>query len=152
MAKIVLSDDAPKGEPLRFSLANAEVEEFPHETNDAVLLANAEAHPWLAVEHPEAEELSELAGELQLSPEDDFLSAQNSVANDPEAVRAELERRKERNSDPVALDAGLDQDDVVVTSSGVAETVAADNASDRKVANAQKRSASALDTPAKEND
>jgi hypothetical protein len=152
MAKIVLSDAAPKGEPLRFSLANAEVEEFPHETTDVVLLANAEAHPWLAVEYPEAEELSELAGELQLPAEDDILSAQNSVANDPDAVRAELERRKEGGSDPVAIDAGLDQSDVVVTASGVAETVAADNASDRKVANAQKRSASALDTPAKEND
>ena len=140
MAKIVLSDDAPQGD-LRFSLANVEIESLPFETNDSVILANAEAHPWLAVEYPEVKELSELVGELQIAPEDDALSAQNSIANDPDAVRAELERRREGDSAPVALDAGLDQDDVVVTRSGVAETVAAADATDRKFANAQKRAA-----------
>jgi uncharacterized phosphosugar-binding protein len=139
MPKIVLSDDAPKGD-LRFSLANAEIEKLPYETDDAVVVANAEAHPWLAVEYPEAKELSDQSDPFpQTKPEDDVLAAENSIANDPAAVRAEIDRRVEGVSDPVAIDAGLDQGDVIVTASGVSETVAADNATDRKVANAQKR-------------
>lgn len=141
MPKIVLSDAAPEGD-LRFSLANAEIEKLPYETSDPVVVANAESHPWLTVEYEKVEELADQSDPFpQTKPEDDVLGAANSVANDPDAVRAEIERRKAGASDPVAIDAGLDQSDVVVTASGVAETVAADNATDRKVANAQKRAA-----------
>ena len=125
MPKIVLSDDAPEGD-LRFSLGNEEIDEVPYETNDPTVLANAEVHPWLAVEREEVEELSELAAQhLQVAPEDDVLSAQNSIANDPDEVRKAL--AKDHESDPVAIESGLDQGDVVETDSGVAETVAAAN-------------------------
>lgn len=150
MPKIVLSDDAPSGD-LRFSLANAEIEELPYETSDAVVVANAVAHPWLTVEFEEVEQLADQSNPFQqTSPEDDVLGHLNDNSNDPDAVRAEIARRvDEKGSDPVAIEAGLDQRDVVVTASGVSETIAADNASDRKVANAQKRAA---DAGEKEND
>ena len=131
MAKIVLSDDAPKGN-LRFSLGNAEIEKVPVETNDSVLISNAEAHPWLAVEYDKVEELSEVAGTLQLPPEDDALSAQNSVANNPDEVRKELARRTGVESDPTAIDAGLPQSKPIETDAGVDLTIAADRADDRK--------------------
>ena len=132
MAKIVASDEAPKGK-FRFSLANEEIEKLPYETDDRAVLANAEAHPWLAVEYPEVEELSEVAGDLQLRPEDDVLSAQNSIAFDPKAVKDAL--AKETESDPVAIEAGLDQSEVVETDSGVDLTVAAEqDTTDKKPA------------------
>jgi hypothetical protein len=122
MAKIVASDAAPEGK-FRISLANEEIDKLPYESDDAVVLANAEAHPWLAVERPEVEELGVVAGDLQLRPEDDALSAQNSVAFDADAVKAALPTRED--SDPVAIDAGLDQSKSVETDSGVDLTVAA---------------------------
>ena len=140
MAKIVLSDEAPKGK-LRFSLANTEIEKLPHETDDSSVLLNAESHPWLAVEYDEVKELAEQGDPFpQVAPEDDALAAGNSKANDPDEIRKELERRKAQfASDPVAIEAGLDQDKVEVTASGVAETIAADNASDKVVENAAKK-------------
>jgi hypothetical protein len=122
MAKIVASDEAPKGK-VRFSLANEEIEKLPYKTDDREVLANAEAHPWLSVEYDKAEDLSALAGDLQLRPEDDVLSAQNSVAFDPKAIKDAL--NQEAASDPVAIDAGLDQTKSVETDSGVDLTVAA---------------------------
>lgn len=131
MAKIVASDEAPKG-AFRFSLANEEIEKLPYESTDPAVLANAEAHPWLVVERDEVEELSELAGELHPTADEDVLSAQNSVAFDPEAIKAAL--TEEAASDPVAIDAGLDQSKVVETESGVDLTVAADEADNKKSA------------------
>lgn len=127
MAKIVASDHAPKGN-YRFSLANAEIEKLPYETNDPAVIANAETHPWLDVEYDEVKELADLRDpNPQLAPEDDALSAQNSVANDPKAVKAAIEARFGDHADDgaVAIDAGLDQSEVVETGDRVAETVAA---------------------------
>lgn len=130
MAKIVASDEAPKGK-FRFSLANEEIEKLPYKTDDAVVLANAEAHPWLTVEREAVEELAEQGDPFpQVKAEDDALGHLNSVANDPKAVRDALVERGA--SAPVAIDAGLDQNEVVETKSGVAETVAADKAADDK--------------------
>lgn len=95
MANIVLSDEAPTGEgTLNFSLGNAEFE-APYETNDAVVLAGAEAHPWLTVEYDEAAVVEGSFREPHVPAEEDSQSAQNSVANDPEAVRAALEQPAE---------------------------------------------------------
>lgn len=127
MAQIVLSDKAPD-EAVTFSLGNAEPFEAPYETDDQSVIAGAEAHPWLTVEvDPEAVDKVE-APEQHVSPEDDALSAQNSVAFDPDEVAKAREEAAEIN--PVAIDAGLDQDEVVESPGGVAKTLAADDADD----------------------
>lgn len=133
MANIVLSDVAPK-DASHFSLANANFD-VPFETDDPIVLANAEAHPWLKVERPEVEMLSGGFREVSVKPEDDALSAQNSVANDPDAVRAEQERRaaEEGTGTPLAVEAGLDQDKPQTVGEGdneVAVTLAADDSDD----------------------
>lgn len=126
MAKIVLSDEAPKGAGV-FSLANATIE-APYETRDAEILANAVVHPWLSVEPDDTDVIVGAYRDRQVKPEDDALSAQNSVANDPEAVKAELARREAEYA-LVAIQAGLDQDTPTYVGP-VATTVAAANETD----------------------
>lgn len=129
MAKIVQSDAAPS-ESVRYSLAGVSFEiggkskEF--ETTDPDVLGNAEAHPWLDVKR-DAEEV--IKGEYRdyLAPEDDALSAVNSIANDPDAVRAALPSAEE--DQPTAIESGRDQEKKVEVG-GVAETLAADAADD----------------------
>jgi hypothetical protein len=122
MAKIVLSDIAPEGHT-KFTLGADEVE-APFETNDPVLISNARSHPWLLVEDEE--------GAAQppsyvntLSPSEDSLSAVNSIANDPDEVRKALEERGLTAVARTAIDANLDQNEVVELN-GVALTVAAE--------------------------
>jgi hypothetical protein len=125
MAKIVASANAPKGN-FRFSLANTEIDKLPYETDLAADVANAETHPWLEVEYDEVEELSEVAGQISLTPEEDALSSLNDKSNDPKAVKDAIEARDDdKKSAPVAIQSGLDQKKVEVTDSGIAETVAA---------------------------
>jgi hypothetical protein len=130
MRKFVLSDIAPEGHK-RFSLGADEVE-APFETSDPVLAANAASHPWLK------EETSAEAAEAppsyvnHLKPEDDVLSAVNSIANDPDEVKKALEAREDVLVQRTAIDADLDQDKKVETKDGVAETVAAADAAEPK--------------------
>ncbi len=106
MAKITLSDKAPEGAKL-FSLASDEIE-VPFETNDPEILSNAGVHPWLKVERDvETDEFVQQGAPV--FPADD---PANSLANDPEAVAAERERREIAFGEPTAIDAGLDQGDV----------------------------------------
>jgi hypothetical protein len=131
MAKIV-HDEAAPSEAVHYSFAGAEFDlegaEASFETSDPAVISNAEAHPWLRVEREEAELVrGEYTGFL--APEDDALSAVNSVANDPEAVRAELDRR-DADFQPLAVEAGLDQDEEVIEG-GVSVTLAADDAVDQ---------------------
>jgi hypothetical protein len=125
MAKIVHSAAAP-AEPVRYSLGNAEFElsgrTKSYETNDPTVLANAESHPWLEVQRDKVE-LVRGAYAQSLRPEDDHLSAINSKANDPEAVKAA--QQAEEDFTPVAIEAGLNQTDKVIND-GIAETLAAD--------------------------
>jgi hypothetical protein len=126
MAKIVLSDKAPK-DAKHFSLANAEIE-VPFETDDPQILGDADVHPFLDVER---DPVDVIAGVLAnpLDPKDDVLSRANSVANDPDAVRAAAEERAAVVENVTALDASLDQKKVSEIKTGdltVAETVAAD--------------------------
>lgn len=90
MAKIVHSEAAPS-EAVHYSLAGVEFDlggrKRAFETNDPTVIGNAEAHPWLKVEH-EAVEAVKGDYVTQLRPEDDALSAVNSVANNPEAAPA----------------------------------------------------------------
>lgn len=130
MAKIVLDTDTAPSDAKHFSLANANFD-VPYETDDPVVLSNAEAHPWLRVER-EVVLIEGTFRDNQVRPEDDPLSAFNSVANDPDAVRAEAERRAAEfeGRTPLAVDAGLDQDKAVTVGEGdneVAVTLEADD-------------------------
>jgi hypothetical protein len=134
MAKIVHSDAAPS-ESVHYVFAGVEFDlggrKKVYETDDAEALANAEAHPWLTVEYEEVEQVQGAYIE-QLKPEEDHLSLKGRAINpnDPdEARKAEAAKRGEDIS-PVAIDAGEDQTEVVTTD-GVAETLAADT-SDKK--------------------
>lgn len=129
MAKIVHSEAAPS-EAVHYTFAGVEFDlggrKKAYESNDATVLANAEAHPWLAVEREEVEVVQGAYVE-QLAPKDDHLSAVGAAINpnDPaEARKAEAAKRGE-DIEPVAIDAGEAQTEVVETD-GVAETLAAD--------------------------
>lgn len=130
MAKILHSDAAP-AEPVHYSFSAGSFDlggsKKSYETDDAGLLAAAETHPWLTVEYGK-DVLLQGAYVDQLRPEDDALSAVNSIANDPEAVKKEMAARVEEAADPVALDADETQT-TVVTTGKVAETLAADDTS-----------------------
>lgn len=131
MAKIVHSDGAPN-EAVHYSLAGYEFDlggdADAYDTTDSLVIANAQVHPWLRVEF-EPEEV--IGGEVlqTLAPEDDVLSRVNSIANDPDAIR-EVELAKGRMLlNRTAIDAGLDQNEVVEIQAGpltIAETLAAD--------------------------
>jgi hypothetical protein len=127
MATIVLSDEAPTDEgTLNFSLANAEFE-APFETNDPVVLAGAEAHPWLSVEYPESAVVEGSFREPHVPAAEDSQSAQNSIANDPEAVAAALAEVDLTETGRLAVEAGLVQD-TPQRVGNVATTLAADEA------------------------
>lgn len=127
MAKIVHSDTAP-AETVHYSFAGGEFDlggrSKRFETDDAGLIAGAEAHPWLTVEYDVVEPIQGAYRE-QLLPEEDAMSAVNSIANDPEEARKAEQAKMEQTDNPVAVDAGETQTEVVTTSE-VAETLAAD--------------------------
>lgn len=127
MAKIVLSADAPD-DAKTFSLGN-DVFDVPTESTDPVLLANAASHPWLEVEANE-EAAEARYRETGVDPEKDPLSASNpaaALAFDPDAIKA-VEDAKETEIEPVAIDAGKDQDRKGRAKQPVASTIAAADA------------------------
>lgn len=136
MARILPSDNAPS-EAVHYSLAGVSFDlggsgkgtKKTYETTDPTVITNAEAHPWLTVERDEVEVVKGSYYE-PLAPEDDVLSAVNSRANDPDAVREAEEAKVAAVEDPTAINAALDQDKPVETG-GVNETLAADNADDK---------------------
>jgi hypothetical protein len=128
MAKIVLNDAAPSDDTLAFSFAGVE-EAFqaPYETDNREAISNALAHPWLEVEYDAEDVVDPDEFDTRLRPEDDALSAVNDHSNDPDAVRAEIERRRAERGDvtPLAVEPTLDQDEPV-KEGPVAVTLAAD--------------------------
>lgn len=110
MAKIVLSEEAPQGEAVKFSLGNAEPFEAPFETDNQSLLASAEVHPWLTVERDPEEVNKVEAPEQHVSPERDSQSVVNSVAFDAEAVAKAREEAAEAAENRLAVESSLDQD------------------------------------------
>lgn len=127
MAKIVLSDIAPKAQK-KFTLGAQEVT-VPLDTNDAELISNATVHPWLTVESSDGAEAPP-SYVTTLPAKDDVLSALNSIANDPKAVAAALAERTAPLVSRVAINADLDQNKKVETKGGVAETIAAADAAE----------------------
>jgi hypothetical protein len=134
MAKISLNDHAPSGETVSFSLANAETFELGagakkfFETDDPDLISNANAHPWLQVEVA-TDVPAPNFHEPAVRPEDDTLGRfgpNARLANDPDEVKKANDARAADDVQPLAVQAGLDQDKEVVTGE-VAETLAADD-------------------------
>lgn len=109
MAKIVHSEAAPS-EAVHYSFAGVEFDlggrKKAFETDDPNIIGNAEAHPWLTVER---DVVSVVKGNYvtQLRPEDDALSAVNSVANNPEAAPA----YEAQDSEPVVETPAADTDE-----------------------------------------
>lgn len=128
MAKIFLNEVAPD-EAVHFTLANDEFDlggksdAQSYETDDLLVVAAAEVHPWLRVEREEGFQFESVDTGV-LRPEDDALSAVNSVAFDPEEIRKVEEAKAGAVVDRTALNAGLEQTEPVETG-GVAETLAA---------------------------
>lgn len=128
--KIVPSDAAPN-ESVRFELAGVDFSlggrKKTYETDDTAVIANAEAHPWLTVVR-EASEIVRGNYTESLAPEDDPLSAVNDKSNDPDAANA---AEAAKNTDLVAIEAGLDQDKNINVGP-VAETISAAGDKDKE--------------------
>jgi len=131
MATITTNDYAPD-EKAKYILPLETFDLGPgdsFETTNRNTISNAEAHPWLAVEYPEYDELSEGGRESKsVAPEDDVLSAENSLAFDPDQVRKD--NAESQVTAPTAIEAGLDQGesvevkDIAVTLTAADENVA----------------------------
>jgi hypothetical protein len=129
MANVVLSDLAPN-EKVRFLLANAEFElggnaKKSFSTDDPEVIANATVHPWLKVEAPPGDVVVRYRPGT-VDPKQDPLSSEGPNARLPfdEAAVKKLEDAKLEQLNPVAIEAGADQDKSV-SEGGIAETLSA---------------------------
>ena len=96
-----------------------------YETEDRGVISNAVAHPWLDVEYPDVK----VEGHYRpnaVDPDKDVLSAETSIAFDPEEIEKALAEANEVEAAPVAIESGLDQDKDI-SRGGVAFTLAADD-------------------------
>lgn len=138
MAKIVSSDLAPSGE-VRYSLGSGASftlggKNASYECDDPQVLARAAANSWLKVEHDKRAAVQPVFRDVSVDPKDDVLSAQSDVAksvNDPDAIKAIEDAKAADTTQPLAVEAGTDQEKKVVEG-GVAQTLAADAAADKK--------------------
>lgn len=138
MAKIVPSSLAPS-EPLRFTLAATSFElggskTSAYETDDPDVLIEARIHPWLDVQVDKVEAVEGLFVQ-QLDPAKDPLSSAHEnarLATDPEAARKF--QAEQLLIDPVAIEAGLDQDEKV-EAGAIAQTFAAAEAHEAEAKN-----------------
>lgn len=127
MAKIVHSDAAPS-ESVHYSIGSADFDlsgRKSYETTDSDVISGALVHPWLSVTYDPVEQIQGGYVE-QVRREDDPMASPNSIANDPVEVRKIEEAKAANRLNPVALDAGEKQTDVVETGI-VAETLADDS-------------------------
>lgn len=134
MAQIVPTQEAPS-EEVSYSLAGAEFAlnaGGSYETDDRSVLAEAEAYPWLAVEYDEEEAGVGTYSDHGVKPEDDGLSAVNSEAFDPEAVKRDREAVLGSESDGggLAVEAGKDQTEEVYEG-GFGRTLASDTTDEK---------------------
>jgi hypothetical protein len=95
------------------------------ETDDRAALSAAADHPWLEVEYPEVAAEVYSAPSKSVPYRDDPFSEFNDFSNDPARVE-ETERSKYSGTvAPLAVDAGLDQGEVVTADERVDLTLAA---------------------------
>lgn len=134
MATIVPSKQHPD-EEVRFALGGSKAFTLStggsYESDDREQIALAIEHPWLDVKPGDAEAAVAVYGRETLASKDDVLSAENSVAFDPEAIKRDREAVLGVDEDRTAIDAGLRQRTVRRTAD-VALTRAADVADDEK--------------------
>lgn len=93
MAKILTSDQAPS-EDVTYTFPSGSFEVASggsYETDEYALAREAAVHPWLDVEYDEGENPQPAFRPGTVPPEDDALSAENSIAFDPEEVAKERE-------------------------------------------------------------
>ena len=133
MATIRPNDNAP-AEEAKYILPTVTFDLAPgasFETDDRDALAAAEVHPWLTVEYDEAAQVNYEREDRSVPYAQDVLAAPNSVAFDPEAIREAEEAKRGVIVQPLAVDAGLDQDKLKTVGRGdqkVSLTLAADDA------------------------
>jgi hypothetical protein len=99
-----------------------------YETDDRDALAAAMDHPWLTVEYPAADEAAFTRVSGSVPPQEDRLSSlfkDGSDAFNADKVRETELAKADELVQPVALDSGQDQSEVLVEG-GVAETLAVD--------------------------
>lgn len=131
MPTIKHSDAAPN-EAVGYALANVNFSlgdgEAGYETDDRSVISAAEAHPWLTVEYPEADEAADYGRYgPSVDPDEDVLGAARSVAFDLDEVREVEEAKRIVATSHTAIEAGLDQGEPAEVG-GVAVTLAADEA------------------------
>lgn len=111
MATITTNDKAPEG-AVKYVFPTETFDLNSGDTKDTLdqeLLRAAEAHPWLRVEYPELEELAVTREPTSVPYADDYLSAPNTKAFDPEEVRRVESEKRSATEAPVAVEAGLVQ-------------------------------------------
>lgn len=140
MATIRPNDNAP-AEEMKVILPTATFDLSQggtYETDDRNVLADAEAHPFLTVEHPEQDAEAAVTRESDSVPyADDYLAAPNSKAFDTEEVQRVESDKREDVSSRLAVDAGLNQSKAETVGEGdheIAVTLAADDSTDDKPA------------------
>lgn len=129
---ISLNDLAPADQTIHFTLATEEFDlggsaKKSFSTSDPDVVADAVAHPWLKVDSSSSA-VDPTFVDNQVHPEDDPFSRfgpNAGIANDPDEIAKAEAAKATADLHPVAIDAGKDQNEKVVTG-GVAETVAAD--------------------------
>lgn len=131
MANIVPSDLHPD-EEVRYGLGGYKAFKLApggsHSTDDREAIAQAQTHPWLAVEYDETEEAVAVFRPLSVEPKDDHLSAYHAnEAFDPKAVERDRNKVLGLDDEPVAIESGTKQTKEV-SSGPVAETLAAADA------------------------
>lgn len=141
MAKIVLSDQAPSGELIHFTLAGEEFDlggsgkgsKKSYATDDHIVLSNAIANPWLTVEADPVDAEPPVTESTQVRPEDDAQGAfgpNRNLAFDPKEIAKVEDAKAEAAAGIAGYDANKDQDEPITTGP-VAETVAADDEGDK---------------------
>lgn len=127
MATIRPNDNAP-AEEVHYTFPTVDfdlAEGGTYESDDRAVLAAAEDHPWLTVEYPEAASVVYSAPSKSVPYREDPFSEYNDFSNDPARVE-ETERSKYSvNTAPLAVEAGLDQGEVVTSDERVDLTLAA---------------------------
>jgi hypothetical protein len=129
---ITLSDLAPSDQTIHFTLATAEFDlggsaKKSYETTDADVVSDAVEHPWLDVDTTAATTKVTFIDTQVPASEDPFsrFGPSAGLANDPAEVAKSEAAKPDVSAQPVAIDAGKDQNVAVVTG-GIAETVAGD--------------------------
>jgi hypothetical protein len=128
MATIVPSKEAPSEDVVYGFAATDSFTLGPNgsfETDDRQAIAEAQVHPWLTVEVEKGTSGKGNYRDDSVAPKDDALSAQNSIAFDPEEVEKANKAAEGQETAPVAIDAGLKQT-TKKKEGGIAETLAAD--------------------------